>query len=149
MASVVAVPRMPIRLGVDALTAKVLGGSIDDVQDREPGCGAHALDPGVGGVAGHGNGTASGRLEPSDAAEQGGQGIFCALDAREQPGRYPRVGPENGRDVVLVAGGRGKECEAQHELRAGERAHAAEHSQDAICHGLRLTMAAWGGKTGP
>ena len=124
------------RAGRHRLAREVDRGGVDDVQDRHrrdrvP----HLREPAMGGVAGDADRAAAGGGEAAHAAQQGGKGIGRAgAAARGGAVGHARVGPEQGRHVVLVAL-RGKELrEAHHELRAGQRPHAAEHAERAARH---------------
>jgi hypothetical protein len=75
---------------------------------------------------------------PAQAVHQRGQRIRARPQPRGVAVRHARVGPQHGGDVVLVAFRRGEQRETGHEMRAGERTHAAEHAENAVAHAHQI-----------
>ena len=72
------------------------------------------------------------RCSPSMPRSSQGSGSAPPLEPADRPVRHPRVGPQHGRDVVLIARCRRQQREPHHELGARQRAHAAEHTQHPV-----------------
>jgi hypothetical protein len=111
---------------------------IDDVQDRHAGVRAHRVVPAVRGVARDGDRAAAGPLKAIDAAQQPGQRIGGTARIGDCAVRHPRIGPQHGGDMVLIARGRRQLREPHHEVRARQRAHAAEYAQHFVIHAAAL-----------
>jgi hypothetical protein len=113
---------------------------IDDVQDRHTGGLSHRIVPAMRGVARHGDRAAARALKALDAAQQPGQRVGVAARLVDRAVRHPRVGPQHGGDMVLIARRRRQLGEPHHELRARQRAHAAKHAQhpDIAVHAAAL-----------
>ncbi len=128
----------PIRPGADALPPQVGRGRVDDVQDRQRRGRPHAVDPAMRRVARDRHRAASGRLQPAQPVHEPGQRVRAGAALGRPPVRHARIRPQHRRDVVLVALGPGQQRQPQHELRRGERAHAAQHAEDPAAAGLRF-----------
>ena len=96
--------------------------------------GGHPVVPDMHGVAGDDDGAATGGFQALDSPQQPRQWIGAARPQRVAAVGDSRVGPEYGGDMVLVFRGLCQQGQAQHELRAGQRAHPAQHPQNSVDH---------------
>jgi len=127
------------------LGPEVGGGRIDDVQHGNARSGRHILVPAMRGVAGNGDRAAPGGYQPVNPAQQPRQRVGAAGEFSPRAVGHTRVGPEYGRDMILIARRRRQKGQPQHELRAGQWPHAAQYAQNPVIRhaAVRLECASW------
>lgn len=81
------------------------------------------------GVAGDHNGAAAHLFQTAHCAQEPGQRILALVEFRGHAIWNARIGPQDGRDMVLVTLGRREQGQAEHELGTGQGPHATQNAE--------------------
>lgn len=130
---------------MDALAPQVVQHRLHDMQDGHARRLRQLRIPDVSGIAGDGDRGGAGLLQPPYAVAHPRQRIGALSGLPSGPVRHARVVPQDGRYMLLVAGGFGQRHQPLHETGAGHRPHAAQHAQEAALE-LLVVVARHGGQ---